>query len=150
MYLIFKNVIKTGNYELADMLKKIDTKWAENAMNDDERNELVEMAREKAVAENSYANADKRFENLYEEIAILKQRVKDLETKANNESGEVVEPEIPMDEYPEFVQPTGAHDAYYTGSKTSENGQKYICIAPEGVPVVWPPSVMPSYWELVE
>ena len=60
MYSIFKNVIKTGNYELADMLKKIDTKWAENSMNDDERNELVEMAREKAIAEDSYANADKR------------------------------------------------------------------------------------------
>ena len=32
-----------------------------------------------------------------------------------------------IDEYPEWVQPTGAHDAYNTGDKVSYNGKRYVC-----------------------
>ena len=32
-----------------------------------------------------------------------------------------------IDEYPEWVQPTGAHDAYNTGDKVSYNGKHYVC-----------------------
>ena len=31
------------------------------------------------------------------------------------------------DEWPEFVQPTGAHDAYQKGDKITFNGKRYIC-----------------------
>ena len=34
---------------------------------------------------------------------------------------------VSLDEYPEWVQPTGAHDAYNIGDKVSYNGQRYIC-----------------------
>lgn len=34
---------------------------------------------------------------------------------------------VSIDEYPEWVQPTGAHDAYNTGDKVSYNGKHYIC-----------------------
>ena len=34
--------------------------------------------------------------------------------------------EVSIDEYPEWVQPTGAHDAYNAGDKVSYNGQHYI------------------------
>lgn len=34
---------------------------------------------------------------------------------------------VSLDEYPEWVQPTGAHDAYNTGDKVSYNGQHYVC-----------------------
>ena len=33
---------------------------------------------------------------------------------------------VSIDEYPEWVQPTGAHDAYNTGDKVSYNGKHYI------------------------
>ena len=33
---------------------------------------------------------------------------------------------VSLDEYPEWVQPTGAHDAYNTGDKVSYNGKRYI------------------------
>lgn len=36
---------------------------------------------------------------------------------------------VSIDEYPEWVQPTGAHDAYNTGDKVSYNGKHYICTA---------------------
>ena len=33
---------------------------------------------------------------------------------------------VSVDEYPEWVQPTGAHDAYNIGDKVSYNGKHYI------------------------
>lgn len=60
---------------------------------------------------------------------------------------EIPDPSI---EYPEWKQPTGAHDAYYKGNKVTFEGAKYICIAPEGVAVVWDPVTYPAYWQLVE
>lgn len=35
--------------------------------------------------------------------------------------------EVSIDEYPEWKQPTGAHDAYNVGDKVSYNGKHYIC-----------------------
>lgn len=34
--------------------------------------------------------------------------------------------EAPSEEYPEWVQPTGAHDAYAQGAKVTHNGEKWI------------------------
>lgn len=34
---------------------------------------------------------------------------------------------VSLDEYPEWVQPTGAHDAYNIGDKVTHNGQHYVC-----------------------
>ena len=34
---------------------------------------------------------------------------------------------VSLDEYPEWVQPTGAHDAYNIGDKVAYNGQHYVC-----------------------
>lgn len=34
---------------------------------------------------------------------------------------------VSIEEFPEWVQPTGAHDAYNIGDKVSYNGQRYIC-----------------------
>ena len=34
---------------------------------------------------------------------------------------------VSIDEYPEWVQPTGAHDAYNIGDKVTYNGQHYVC-----------------------
>ena len=34
---------------------------------------------------------------------------------------------VSIEEFPEWVQPTGAHDEYNIGDKVSYNGQRYIC-----------------------
>ena len=34
---------------------------------------------------------------------------------------------VSVDEYPEWAQPTGAHDAYNIGDKVTYNGQHYVC-----------------------
>ena len=53
------------------------------------------------------------------------------------------EPDV---EYPEYV----AGKWYYEDDKITHNGQKYVCIAPDGVVCVWSPDEYPAYWQLVE
>ena len=43
-----------------------------------------------------------------------------------------------LEEWPEWVQPTGAHDAYNTGDKVTHNGVKYISDVDANV---WEPGV---------
>lgn len=47
--------------------------------------------------------------------------------------------EVSVEEYPEWRQPTGAHDAYNKGDKCSYKGEHYICIADGNIyaPDVW-------------
>lgn len=42
------------------------------------------------------------------------------------------------EEYPEWVQPTGAHDAYAKGDKVTHNGSKWISVVDSNV---WEPGV---------
>lgn len=51
---------------------------------------------------------------------------------------------VSLDEWPEFVQPTGAHDAYNTGDKITFNGEHYVCKM-DGC--TWSPSDYPAAWE---
>ena len=40
---------------------------------------------------------------------------------------------VSVDAWPEWVQPSGAHDAYKRGDKVSYNGKHYICTADANV-----------------
>lgn len=140
MYSTIKGVIQSGRYELNDMLTKIDTIWLQGGITDDEKTELVSLARENAQPESSYAPLQEQIEKAFAQIAALSERVTALE------QGGGEEPE-PSDEWPEYVQPTGAHDAYFNGDKVTWNGKHYICIAPDGAACVWNPDAYPAYWQ---
>lgn len=143
MYKIVKAVIESKRYELKDMLTKIDTFWVQGQLSDAEHTELIDLSRANALPENSYASMQERMDAMHKELEALKVRVKALETEDEAE----VPSEETTEDYPEYVAPTGAHDAYHAGDKVTYNGEKYICIALEGVAVVWNPDVMPSYWK---
>ena len=156
MYKVIKSVIESKRYELAEMLTKIDTFWVQGSITEEEHHELVALARKNALPENSYAGQQERIDALYKELTetrkeleALKVRIKALESDGTTEGETEDSTEETMDEYPEYVAPTGAHDAYHAGDKVTYNGVKYICIAPEGAAVVWNPDVMPSYWQEV-
>lgn len=134
MYEVTKNVIQSGSFELTDILKKIDTLWLQGSLTDAERMDLIDMARMKADPSNSFAP-------LQAQIDALADRVKALEDAA-----QPADPDTPVEEYPAYVQPTGAHDAYHNGDKVTFKGVRYVCIAPEGVAVVWDPATYPAYW----
>lgn len=137
MYEVIKNVIQSGRYELTDILAKIDTLWLQGGLTDSERLSLIEMARGKADPSHSYAPVQAQIDALAQRVAVL-------ESKYNS-----TDPETPAEEYPAYVPPTGAHDAYYSGNKVTYNGKRYLCIAPEGVAVVWSPDTYPAYWQEV-
>ena len=142
MYEVIKNVINSKDYKLEDILYKINKMWIESAITEEEKTELDGLARENAKAENSYAPLQEQIDKLYADMKELEARISLLEQE---EGQEVEEPET--EEYPQYVQPTGAHDAYNTGDKITYNGKKYICKI-NGC--VWTPDAYPQGWELVE
>ena len=137
MYTIISNVIKSRNYELNDMLRKIDTIWVQGSLTDEERGELVELAQSNADPARSYAPLQEQINQAFDRIKALEGRMAKLE------AGEEPEPE----EWPEWVQPTGAHDAFGMGDKVTYNGKHYVSKIAGNV---WSPDAYPQGWEEVE
>ena len=125
---IIRNVIERRNYELSDMLKKIDTLWVQGSLSDEEREELVSLARGKADVQQSI--------DVMRKLEELDKRVKALEEAGGNASTEG------NDEYV-------AGKWYYNGNVVTFEGKAYKCIAPEGQVCTWNPSEYPAYWEEV-
>lgn len=143
--MIYDNLYATiqgGEYQLSDMLERILTLYSDRAISTDQRETLLSLARKNANPEEEYPD-DLRV--LYEALAT---RMTALEGRVDALEGSGTTP--PADEWPEYQQPNGAHDAYYTGYQITYNGQRYVCIAPAGTACVWPPDVYPAYWQLQE
>lgn len=51
---------------------------------------------------------------------------------------------VSLDEWPEFVQPTGAHDAYKKGDKVTFKGKHYISLIDANV---YSPAAYPAGWK---
>ena len=51
---------------------------------------------------------------------------------------------VSLDEWPEFVQPTGAHDAYNKGDKVTFEGKHYISLIDANV---YSPTAYPAGWQ---
>ena len=143
MYEIIKSVILSKSYELKDILYKINKMYIESTITETEKTELDSLARQNAIAENSYAPLKEQIEDIYSKLAQITSRLDALENE--EETGEE-EPTEPVEEYPEFVAPSGAHDAYNTGDKITFNNKKYICKM-DGC--VWDPETYPDAWEEV-
>lgn len=140
MYEIFKNVLK-GDYELVDMLNKIAEYYIKGNLSKEEKEELEEEARNNANPENSYAPLETQLNEVFERIKSLEGRVSILE---GNNPEELPEP---VEEWPEYVKPTGQHDSYKIGDKITYNGKHYECIFDN---CVWNPDEYPAGWKEVE
>lgn len=140
MYEIFKNTLK-GDYELKDMLNKIAEYYIKGNISKEEKEELEDEARTNANPVNSYEPLETQLNEAFERIKSLESRVSILEGNSTEE------PTEPVEEYPEYVQPTGAHDAYHIGDKITYNGKHYECIFDN---CVWTPDAYPQGWEEVK
>lgn len=134
MFEIFKAVITRGGYDLNSILKRIDSYHIEGKLTDAERNQLYALARNGGVS----AGFD-----VEEEISRLWEAIRELKASGSTVGGDT-------EAVAEFVQPTGAHDAYFAGDQVIYGGKVYKCIAPKGVACVWSPDAMPGYWAEVE
>ena len=140
MYEIFKNALK-GQYELVDMLNKIAEFYIKGNLSKEEKEELEDEARTNANPENSYAPIMEQLNEAFKRIEALESDVKELKGESTEE------PIEPVEEYPEYVKPTGAHDAYKIGDKITYNGKYYECIF-DGCG--WNPDEYPAGWKEVE
>ena len=155
MYEIFKNVLNNRNYELVDILNKIDEFYVQDSLTKEQKEELEEEARKNANPVNSYADLQTQIDNLAQQIKLLKETVEAnaqgtsaLKDAVEKLGGTVTTPTVqPEEEYPEYKQPTGAHDAYKVGDKITYNGKHYECIY-NGC--VWTPDTYPAGWKLIE
>lgn len=143
MYDDIVKVIRAGGYNLADLLHRIDVIYVSGKLTDEQREQLYTLARTDANPQDSLAPVLDRLD-------ILEAWRKDVDAKLAELEGGEPEPPAPGEEWPEYVAPTGAHDAYYNGDKVTFNGERYTCIAPEGTPCVWDPSTYPAYWNKEE
>ena len=135
---IFLTVIRRGGFDLPTMLTRIDEYHITGKLTDIERDELLAAAR---VVATPTVNPTDEIQRLWSAIMALRAEIAEMK-------GEVEDSEE-GDEIPEYVQPTGAHDAYYYGAPVLYNGKAYMCVAPEGVACVWSPDVMPDYWQVM-
>lgn len=145
MYEIIKNVIAAGSYELKDILTKIDTLWVQGSLTDSQHTDLITLARDNADPTNSYAGLQRQVDTLFANMAEMAATITALTDRVTVLEGGEITPPV-TEEYPPYVQPTGAHDAYNTGDKVTYNGQRYICRM-DGC--VWDPDTYPEAWELV-
>lgn len=126
---IFEQTILRGGFDLAEMLERIDLYNVEAKITDEERESLYALARQHARPQYNY---DTEIEAIWAAIRELQQA----------QEGRGAEPD---DEWPQFVQPTGAHDAYSVGDKVTFNGARYVC---KMANCVWSPAVYPEAWEV--
>ena len=109
MFKIFKNVIENSDFDLRDILKKIEESYIKSDISEEEKETLVSLAREKAKPENSYASLQEQIDDLYSELNTLKSTVEAnaqgmsaLKEAVEELGSTVTEPEIPVvEEYPE-------------------------------------------------
>lgn len=124
---IFENVIGRGTYDLTGLLKNIDRYHIEGKLSDTDRDELYAQARKAAAPQYDYSA----------EIEAIWAAIRALQAAVDSGSGETVE-------WPEYSQPTGAHDAYHKGDKITFGGVRYICAMDN---CVWSPLTYPDAWQ---
>lgn len=122
---MFEQVIQLGNYDLKTLLDRIDQYHIEGRLTDEERLDLIMQARKGAEPEYDYAG----------EINALWAAVRALQQSISPPA---------EDEWPEFVQPTGAGTAYQVGDKVTFKGVHYVCRLPH---CVWSPADYPIGWQ---
>ena len=145
MYEIFKSVIASKSYNLEEMIKKINIRWVEDILTEEQREELITMAQVNADPSQSNAPLQKQIEEISKKQIALEDTVEKLRAmvqkiKETVESGGTVvpDPEPPItEEYPAWEPYNGIPPVpYQVGSKVIHNGKKWESMVPNNV---WEP-----------
>ena len=78
MYEIFKSVIASKTYNLEEMIKKINTRWVEDTLTEEQRKELIALAQKNADPNLSNAPLQKQIEAIAKQQNELKDTVTTL------------------------------------------------------------------------
>ena len=123
---MIESTILSGDYELDKILSSIDLYHIEGSLTDEERRELIELARENAKIQ--YTEDD--ISQLFDLFHALEERVTKLEKT------EVVE------KYPEYEDDRW----YFSGDGVTFDGTKCTCIAKK---TKFSPAEKPKEWQEV-
>ena len=123
---MIESTILSGDYELDKILSSIDLYHIEGSLTDEERRELIDLAREHAKIQ--YKEED--ISQLFDSLHALEERVTKLE------GTEVVE------KYPEYEDDRW----YFSGEGVTFDGTKNICIAKK---TKFSPAEKPKDWQEV-
>ena len=137
---IFESAIRRGGYDLTGMLQRIDSYHVDGKIDDDERMELYELARNGAKPENS-VNLMAKVSELSQALAEAVKRIDKLEKQLSGEDLEA--PSDPGEAAPAEYVPG---KWYYAGDRVSFGGDVFRCTAPKGQVCTWSPSEYPAYW----
>lgn len=140
MFETIQIIINGGGYDLADLTERIKTLYAMGELTEEEMKQLLEQAQPNAKPDDSYAPLADRVKAIEEWETTIEERLTKLESSSSTNPGALEEP---ADEWPEYKQPTGAHDAYHVGDKIAYNGKHYTCVM-DGC--VWTPDTYPQGW----
>ena len=134
-------VIRGGKYDLEKIIDRIRFYHASGDLTDDQCASLIQTARDRA-AETMGVDSRTEILALWDAVRQLQRRVDALENGEEDNDEE----EVPED-IPEYVQPTGAHDAYNTGDRVRFKDKVYECMMDH---CVWNPEVYPAGWNEIE
>lgn len=131
------SVIRSKRYDLEKIIERIRYYHASGDLTDVQCANLIQTARENAI-ETLGVDAKTEIFALWEAVHELQRRLDDLTPAAGQEEDGQEEPVIP-----DYVQPTGAHNAYNTGDLVRFNEEVYECVIDN---CVWSPEVYPAGW----
>lgn len=148
MYEVFKSVIQSGGYDdLNSLLFRLRRAWARGTITEEELEELEGLAKSRGPVKKY--DVQKELDALCAAVRRLQEDVWQLQaalsTPAEPAADEPEEPE--PDPVPEFVQPTGAHDAYQIDDRVTYGGAVYVSLMAGNV---WSPDVYPAGWQREE
>ena len=134
MFELIKTVITAKTYTDSNaVLSKIKRCWVQGDLTEEQYEVLTEML---------FAADPVKDYAMQEEIDRIWAAIREIQRKMDggDEGGD-------DDEIPDYVQPTGAHDAYQKGDKVRYNGKVYESLIDGNV---WAPDVYPAGWKEVK
>lgn len=144
MYDVIMLVIEAGGYSLPDVLAKIEREWVLGNLTEEDRDSLIDAARANATPEGSMAPLQERMAAVELAMKAAQESIEAMDARLKTLEGqEPPEPPV-VDEWPEFVRPTGAHDAYPMGAKITYKGKRYVSLVDANC---WPPDEYPQGWQ---
>ena len=146
VYEIIKKVIESKNYELSDILLKIEKRCFENQLTEEQRDELITMANENADPSKSDASLKNQVAALFDIVTELALEIKRLkEEKQDTNPEEETEEEIT---YPAWYRHDGiGPKPWQEGVVCTHNGRYWLSHVPDNV---WEPGALGVYdniWE---
>lgn len=103
MFETMQTIINAGGCNLTGLSQRIKTLYAMGELSEKEMKQFLEQAQTNAKPDDSYVPLADRVKAIEEWETTVEERLSKLETGSSTDPGE---PEKPVDEWPEYKQPT--------------------------------------------